>query len=40
MALQNFGLMPQALICESMQRLMREVMPRVNRRIDVASEVA
>ena len=40
MALQNFGLMQQALVCESMERLMREVMPRVKSRLGVASEVA
>jgi len=36
MALQNFGLMPQPLVHESMQRLMREVMPRVRERIGAA----
>jgi alkanesulfonate monooxygenase SsuD/methylene tetrahydromethanopterin reductase-like flavin-dependent oxidoreductase (luciferase family) len=33
MALQNFGLMPQALVHDSMRRLMQEVMPRVPARI-------
>lgn len=33
MALQNFGLMPQLLVRESMERLMREVMPRVREQI-------
>jgi alkanesulfonate monooxygenase SsuD/methylene tetrahydromethanopterin reductase-like flavin-dependent oxidoreductase (luciferase family) len=35
MALQNFGLMPQSLVMESMQRMMRDVMPRVRERIAV-----
>ena len=33
MALQNFGLMPQPLVAQSMERMMREVMPRVHARI-------
>jgi alkanesulfonate monooxygenase SsuD/methylene tetrahydromethanopterin reductase-like flavin-dependent oxidoreductase (luciferase family) len=33
MALQNFGLMPPALVAQSMERLIREVMPRVRARI-------
>jgi alkanesulfonate monooxygenase SsuD/methylene tetrahydromethanopterin reductase-like flavin-dependent oxidoreductase (luciferase family) len=40
MALQNFGLMPQPLVAASMERLMREVMPRVRARIGAASAVA
>jgi hypothetical protein len=40
MALQNFGLMPQHLVMVSMERLMREVMPRVRERIGAASAVA
>jgi alkanesulfonate monooxygenase SsuD/methylene tetrahydromethanopterin reductase-like flavin-dependent oxidoreductase (luciferase family) len=40
MALQNFGLMPQPLVAASMERLMREVMPRVRERIGTASAVA
>jgi len=33
MALQNFGLMPQPLVRQSMERMMLEVMPRVRERI-------
>ena len=33
MALQNFGLMPQPLVAQSTERMMREVMPRVWTRI-------
>jgi alkanesulfonate monooxygenase SsuD/methylene tetrahydromethanopterin reductase-like flavin-dependent oxidoreductase (luciferase family) len=40
MALQNFGLMPQPLVAASMERLMRDVMPRVRERIGTASAVA
>ena len=40
MALQNFGLMPQSLVMASMERLMREVMPRVGERIDAADTAA
>jgi alkanesulfonate monooxygenase SsuD/methylene tetrahydromethanopterin reductase-like flavin-dependent oxidoreductase (luciferase family) len=36
MALQNFGLMPQPLVHDSMRRLMQEVMPRVEARIGAA----
>jgi hypothetical protein len=40
MVLQNFGLMPQPLVMGSMERLMREAMPRVRARIDTPSAVA
>jgi alkanesulfonate monooxygenase SsuD/methylene tetrahydromethanopterin reductase-like flavin-dependent oxidoreductase (luciferase family) len=40
MALQNFGLMPQALVLDSMTRLMREVMPRVREHIGTMPAVA
>ncbi len=40
MALQNFGLMPQPLVAASMERLMREVMPRLRARIGAANAVA
>ena len=33
MALQNFGLMPQSLVTASMERLMHDVMPRVQAQV-------
>jgi alkanesulfonate monooxygenase SsuD/methylene tetrahydromethanopterin reductase-like flavin-dependent oxidoreductase (luciferase family) len=40
MALQNFGLLPQPLVRASMQRLTREVMPRVREQLERSAEVA
>jgi alkanesulfonate monooxygenase SsuD/methylene tetrahydromethanopterin reductase-like flavin-dependent oxidoreductase (luciferase family) len=40
MALQNFGLLPQSQVLGSMERMMRDVMPRVRQAIGVQRAVA